>query len=236
MKKNTIFTILVSIAALVLGYYLYLQGTETQYAQIDSYEECAAAGYPILESYPEQCKTPDGRTFTKEIPSPTGSPITHVRPLTNPRYGVAFTYPDIYVQTEKEVGTKERFHDQIVLINKKDLPLPSNGEGPPVISVDIFDNSTDKQSLDGWVRNSGVSNFSHSNGAYATTTVDGIAAITYNWSGLYGGETTVFLHKGNIVAVSVTYLSPKDQILGDYQYVLNSMQVSDTKGVIPELL
>lgn len=28
-----------------------------------SYDECAAAGYPILESYPTQCRTPDGQTF-----------------------------------------------------------------------------------------------------------------------------------------------------------------------------
>jgi hypothetical protein len=35
---------------------------------IDSFEECAAAGYPIAESYPEQCFTPDGRSFTRVIP------------------------------------------------------------------------------------------------------------------------------------------------------------------------
>ena len=34
---------------------------------INSYEECVAAGYPIMESYPEQCKTPDGRTFVRVI-------------------------------------------------------------------------------------------------------------------------------------------------------------------------
>ena len=34
---------------------------------IDSFEECAAAGYPIAESYPEQCFTPDGRSFTRVI-------------------------------------------------------------------------------------------------------------------------------------------------------------------------
>lgn len=36
---------------------------------IMSFEECKAAGYPIMESYPEQCKTPDGRTFVRSIPS-----------------------------------------------------------------------------------------------------------------------------------------------------------------------
>lgn len=33
---------------------------------VTSFEECAAAGYPIMESYPEQCRTPDGQTFVNK--------------------------------------------------------------------------------------------------------------------------------------------------------------------------
>src|SRR3989344_8915797 len=33
---------------------------------ITNFDECAAAGYPIMESYPEQCMTPDGRNFVNE--------------------------------------------------------------------------------------------------------------------------------------------------------------------------
>jgi len=33
---------------------------------ISSFEECAADGRPILETYPEQCVTADGRSFTKK--------------------------------------------------------------------------------------------------------------------------------------------------------------------------
>ena len=32
-----------------------------------SFEDCVAAGYPVMESYPRQCRTPDGRTFAEEI-------------------------------------------------------------------------------------------------------------------------------------------------------------------------
>ncbi len=35
--------------------------------EISDFENCAKAGYPILESYPRQCKTPDGKTFIEEI-------------------------------------------------------------------------------------------------------------------------------------------------------------------------
>lgn len=34
---------------------------------VSSFEECAKAGYPVMESYPRQCKTPDGRTFAEEV-------------------------------------------------------------------------------------------------------------------------------------------------------------------------
>ncbi len=33
-----------------------------------SFEDCLRAGYPILESHPRQCKTPDGRTYAEELP------------------------------------------------------------------------------------------------------------------------------------------------------------------------
>ncbi|TAK05096.1 hypothetical protein EPO33_03875 [Patescibacteria group bacterium] len=37
---------------------------------ITSFEECAAAGNPVMESYPRQCRTPDGRSFTEEVSPP----------------------------------------------------------------------------------------------------------------------------------------------------------------------
>ncbi|MDD5040407.1 MAG: Gmad2 immunoglobulin-like domain-containing protein [Patescibacteria group bacterium] len=34
---------------------------------IASFEDCAAAGYPIMESYPRRCAVPSGKTFTEDI-------------------------------------------------------------------------------------------------------------------------------------------------------------------------
>ena len=34
---------------------------------VTDFESCIAAGYPVLESYPPQCKTPDNRTFIEDI-------------------------------------------------------------------------------------------------------------------------------------------------------------------------
>ena len=39
----------------------------TTIPQITSFAECEAAGFPIMESYPRQCRTSDGKNFTEEI-------------------------------------------------------------------------------------------------------------------------------------------------------------------------
>lgn len=39
----------------------------TNTSNITSYDDCVAAGYPVLESYPTRCATPDGRSFTQYI-------------------------------------------------------------------------------------------------------------------------------------------------------------------------
>jgi len=56
--------------------------------EITNFEECVAAGYPILESYPRQCKTPDGRTFTGEIDE-----TTDWKTYRNEKYGFEIDYP-----------------------------------------------------------------------------------------------------------------------------------------------
>lgn len=36
-------------------------------AAIGSFEDCMEAGYPVMESFPRQCRTPDGRHFVEDI-------------------------------------------------------------------------------------------------------------------------------------------------------------------------
>lgn len=66
MKKllfALIFFIGLSFAVLGFGSFLNKQ----KVASITNFDECAAAGYPIMESYPARCMTPDKRTFTQEL-------------------------------------------------------------------------------------------------------------------------------------------------------------------------
>lgn len=64
MKKNIKKNIIgiLCIAIIISFSYFFFQRVENTFAKISSFEECLAAGFPILESYPEQCKMP-GKTF-----------------------------------------------------------------------------------------------------------------------------------------------------------------------------
>lgn len=41
--------------------------SEDRSATITNFDECVAAGYPILEIYPEQCRTTNGEIFVREV-------------------------------------------------------------------------------------------------------------------------------------------------------------------------
>lgn len=56
---------LLLIIGTVVAWILY---SNTPSITIATFEECVAAGYPVLESYPEQCVTSNGDTFTRAIP------------------------------------------------------------------------------------------------------------------------------------------------------------------------
>lgn len=70
---------------LIVGMVIFFSASETRAPVIANFTECVAAGYPVLESYPEQCRTPDGRTFIKEaaeVPNPA-APQTPPPPQNN---------------------------------------------------------------------------------------------------------------------------------------------------------
>lgn len=71
MRPHTVLIVAVGIGTLVIVGFLIAANIQT--AQnvpppvVASFEECAAAGYPVMESHPRQCRTPDGRTYAEEL-------------------------------------------------------------------------------------------------------------------------------------------------------------------------
>lgn len=66
---NNFFIKGILIMALLVGgfYYLVVKEGKLDRPVITNFEECRAAGYPVMESYPEQCRSWDGTLFIREI-------------------------------------------------------------------------------------------------------------------------------------------------------------------------
>jgi hypothetical protein len=73
MKK--IITILIILGLVILGYALLRPKPYVAQTLVTTYEECVAMGYPVLETYPEQCKTPNGTVFVKATTPVVTDPI-----------------------------------------------------------------------------------------------------------------------------------------------------------------
>lgn len=145
----------------------------------------------------------------------------------NDKYGLQFSYPDSYVLTEQDIGnTSEHDHHAIAIVRAEDVSrVPQNGEGPTAITIDIYGNAIDKQTLEQWIRNSSASNFKLSpNHVLATSTVAGEPAYAYIWNGLYSGDTMVVSNKENILMVTVTYMDSAAVIRDDFSKLLQSVR------------
>ncbi len=142
----------------------------------------------------------------------------------NDLFGFSFSYPVGYLLAEAEVGVLGRTHHVITIIKEEDAVPRANAEGPTAITIDVYQNDTKPQTLEEWIQ-SDESNAKLGNGVMIEGTVGDAPALRYTWSGLYEGETTVFLHNDRIVAVSVTYMSQADDIYGVYGMLLNSLRL-----------
>src|SRR3989344_3124363 len=69
MKKFLIVVVLILVAAVAVVSLVFdlFSGPIAPESRATNFDECAAAGYPVMESYPRQCRMPDGRNFVEEI-------------------------------------------------------------------------------------------------------------------------------------------------------------------------
>ncbi|HYF10506.1 MAG TPA: hypothetical protein VD967_02790 [Candidatus Paceibacterota bacterium] len=148
-----------------------------------------------------------------------------------PEAGLSFDYPARYMVWEDEVGTAQRGHYRIDLVEDTQenrnlrAGLSPGREGPISISFDVFQNDLDKTEILDWVKGNANSNFKLGDGTYEETTLAGVPAIFYRHSGLYEANAFVFAHKDNIIKATVTYFSPEDPIIEDFSSVLSTLEL-----------
>jgi len=74
MQNKKIISILTFL--LIVGLLVFVfQKIRYKTPSIDSFEECAAAGNPVMESYPMRCRTADGQEFVQDISQIPDAPI-----------------------------------------------------------------------------------------------------------------------------------------------------------------
>ena len=96
-------------------------------------------------------------------------------------------------------------------------------EGPPSINVLVFDN-IQNASAEEWVKQEGFANYLEEVANSRVQTVDGIEGFAYHTTGLFEGEAVAVAHEGKLYFFTGNYFSPEDQIVLDFQDVLNSVE------------
>lgn len=143
----------------------------------------------------------------------------------NAEYGITFDYPEGYMVSEQDLdGSAQRKRHVITLIREEDSPAPTQGEGPPAITIQIQQNNLDKQTTRQWVESSTDSNFKQSpDQGTAEIKIGGMSGLVYRWDGLYAGETSAVATPKWVYAFSVTFQNEDDEIVSDYRTVINSV-------------
>lgn len=63
-KRFVAFVTIVSFIFMAIVFVFISLISHKAAVEISSYQQCADAGYPIQESFPERCSVPGGKTFT----------------------------------------------------------------------------------------------------------------------------------------------------------------------------
>lgn len=88
MHKFSTATLAIALIVLaVIAGLLFVLSSSLRGVSASSFDECVRAGYPVAETFPQQCRTPDGRVFvnpaqvefatsTEPVTTPTSTPET----------------------------------------------------------------------------------------------------------------------------------------------------------------
>lgn len=145
----------------------------------------------------------------------------------NADLSLSFEYPsNLFLYERNDVGTEANPQTAVMLVedtqeNRDVLEGRSTEprEGPTGISITVFENPQKLNAAD-WVTND--TNWTVANSSATPVTVNGREGVSFTWSGLYEGRTVIVTTDTHAYAFSVTWMTPEDQIIRDFDMVLNS--------------
>jgi hypothetical protein len=146
------------------------------------------------------------------------------------KLGLAFTFSSDYMLQEHAEEGGEREQYSIVLAedteeNRRVFAGEEPGrEGPPTITISIFQNNLDHYTTRGWIRDTSFSNFKLSDGELREATVNGEPALAYGATGLYENDNVVIARDDFVYMFTVFYLLPDDKIRADFGELLDTVR------------
>lgn len=97
-----------------------VQNNATSTIPVANFDECVAAKYPVMETYPRRCKSPDGKIFTEDIGNELE--LTDMIRLSDPRPNAKVSNPLIISGEARGTWFFEgSFPARILDANKKEL-------------------------------------------------------------------------------------------------------------------
>ncbi len=224
------------LLAVGVGGYLYLFSVvpETERAVID-FATCAEK-FPIMESYPRQCKTPDGVLFVEEE---VDTPVEVKRTLYVSDDGAySFEYDaDRYTVVVREAGTStDVVSDTRLVVKGQELSDDAGEEsGYPVLAVTVHRDLGEP--LAAWAEEA----LAHSVVATSTelTQLSGNTAVRVSGRDATLFETLFAMHRGNVYEITSRYETSEDlaratavEVLGSWEFLYETpAQLDANDGV-----
>jgi hypothetical protein len=149
------------------------------------------------------------------------------------KFGISFSVPKGYFIaheiTEEGSGERERYTIVLMEDTKENRGLVTGSstperDGPPTITVGIFQNNLDNYTARSFIDGTSFSNFKLSDGVISETTLEGESALSYHASGLYENENIVVAHQDFVYMFTAFYNSPGDKILADFKETMKTVR------------
>jgi len=88
MRSTKVVSIIIGVIALIIAgwvAYLLLGRQEASQSGVTDFASCVAAGNPVTQTSPRQCRTVDGTVYTEPVTSGNGEANASVREFTSPK-------------------------------------------------------------------------------------------------------------------------------------------------------
>lgn len=157
-----------------------------------------------------------------------------VESYANERWALSFDYPLGYYLRER--GDETPAGPQLAIVLVEDTPTnraivegraTEATDGPTAITIDAFANPA-RLDAAAWMEQS--TNWRAAIGEPGEMRLAGTDGVTFEWDGLYRGRSVVVAREDSAYVLSVTWLTPQDPIVADFERVLQSVRFGEVRA------